>query len=215
MINDKDLAEYRTLSTILADLREKLSKKKHELRQLLEETAVYKRNAFIVLARANRLIRHLNGRQRQISGISYYLGELKARINKENLYSPVLVENQSGLEECETLPENCRNLRELKQWNLLIITWINDIKKKILQLELLELRCREIILSVNKALEAFHHESRIIRKKLYPLGVFSILHRFFRAIMGNNYFTFRDLEDIAALGKFTGLVLKIADSPLI
>jgi hypothetical protein len=205
MITDKELAEYKSLYATLGDLHKRFTGKKHEILLLLAKTAAIRRNALLVLGRSNRQIRHLTSRQRQVTGITY------------SFHVPLAVEEPEALPET-SLPEfkaDCRNIREIKQQGLLILALIDDVKKKLLQLDLLELRCRELILSINKALDAFRHESRIIRKKLYPFGVFSFLYRFFRSVFGKPYFTFRDLEDITALGRFTGLVLKIANSPLI
>ena len=217
MITDKEIAEYRSLCATLRDFHEKYLWRKRELRQLLEETAALRRDALQVLARANRLTLHLTGRQRQITGLTYQLGEIKARINQG-----ALLKGPGSAGERETLPEiqpefrpDCQSRREFKQRELMILGMIDDIRKSILQLDLLELRCRELILSINKAMEAFHHEWRSIRRKIYPFGIFSLLYRTLRGLWGRSYFSLHDMEDIAALGNITGCFLKIADSPLI
>jgi len=205
MITDRELTEYRSLYSTLVDLHKKFIRKKQEVFLLLEKTAAQRRNAFFVLSKANRLSRYLTSRQREITGVTYCL---------ENKF---LVKEHGTLPET-CLPEfktDCRSIKEVKQYGLLILALIDEIKKKLLQLDLLEQRCRELILSINKALAAFRHESWVIQRKLYPYGVFSFLRRFFRRVFGKTYFTFRDLEDITALGRLTSLVLKIADSPLI
>ena len=210
MITEREIAEYQTLRATLISLHEKFLKRKSELRRLLEETAVLRRNAFLTLEKANRLTRHLTGRQRQITGLSYRLNEIKARINRINQNYPVLFE-----EIPPDVREECRDRRELKQKELLFIGLIDRIRKNLLQLDLLELRCQELILSINKALEAFRHESRIIRRKIYPFGFVSLLYRSLRFLWGKSYFSTGDMEDVAALGAITGHVLKIADSPVI
>lgn len=218
---EKEIAEYRNLCAALRNLQERYSKRKQELRQLLGQTAVLRRDALLVLVKANRLTRHLTGRQRHITGLNYQLGEIKARINQ---VGPALF--KGGGEEGETLPGICEwqpqkdrspldSRRELRQNELLILGMIDGLKKNLLQLDILELRCRELILSVNKALQAFRHEARIIRRKIYPFGVFSLLCRTLRRLWGRSYFSLHDMDDIAALGSITGHVLKIADSPII
>jgi hypothetical protein len=205
MINNTELAEYKSLYTTLVDLHKKFIRKRKDIFYLLEETAAQRRNAFVVLGKANRLIRHLTSRQREITGISYCF------------------KNKLLIAELETLPEtrlpefntDCQNIKEVKQQEILILAFIDDIKQKLLQLDLLEKRCRELILSINKSLAVFRHETSIIRKKIYPYGVFSLFNRYLRSVFGKAYFTFRDMEDITALGRITSLVLKIADSPLI
>ena len=218
MITDRDFSEYRNLCTTLGNLREKFIKRRREVGLLLQKTASNRREALLVLAKANRLTRHLTGRQRQTAGISYRLGDIKMRINQAAL--PAF---KGSLDEAEPLSEiQARiptgmpaGIRELKSMGLAVIEMINRLKKTLLQLDLLEKRCRELILSINKALEVFRHEFKIIYRKIYPFGFFSFVHRSLRRLFGNNYFTFRDMDEVSALGYFTGLVLKIADSPLI
>ena len=172
----------------------------------------------LVLVKANCFTRHLTARQRQISGLTYRLEELKKRINQG---SPP-VQDLGGGDEVKYLPElrdwqaeeSCGSLRELKQKGLLILSLIDSLRKKLFQFDLLELRCRELVLSISKALEAFRHESTIIHRKLYPFGMFSHFCRRFRLLWGSPYFTLRDMENITALGNITGHVLKIADSPI-
>jgi hypothetical protein len=215
MIATRDLSEYQNLCYTLKKLHEKFLKRKDELKALLEETCSYRRKAFVVLAKANGLTRHLTGRQRQLTGVSYYLGEIKARVNQAGI--PAF---RGSLEDAENLiqadtSEKCRSLVELKRLALTIIGMIEHIKKNLLQLDLLEMRCRELIRSIDKALEAFRHEFRIIHRRIYPFWVFSFFNRSLRNLFGNTYFSFRDLDNIRALGNITGFVLKIADSPLV
>ena len=221
MKTDKDVKEYNFLCATLASLYEKFALRKQELRPVLEETAALKRDALLFLAKANGFTRYLTGAQRQRAGLTYHPGEIKDRIKHFDSLC-------GGTEETETQPVTrpeipaefqpeilAANRRELKQRGLLILGMIDTVKKKLLQLDLLELRCRELIQSIKKALEAFRHELKIIRRKIYPFGIFSFFHRSLRRILGGTYFSFRDLADIEALGKITGLVLQIADSPVV
>ena len=209
---------------MLGELHEKFLKRKQELRRLLEETAVQKRDAFRVLEKANRLTRHLTGGQRQITGISYHLGEIKARIRQVNQSSPVFfkgaileggVPSEIRHEFQPEFQEDHRSRVELKQKGLAILGLIDRIKKQLLQLDLLELRCRELIASIKKALLAFQYEFNKIRRKIYPFGIFSFFRRTLGCLFGYSYFAPRDLKEVSALGQITGFILKIADSPLI
>jgi hypothetical protein len=221
---EKELTEYRDLCVTLVSLREKLIKKKGELRLLVLETAVLKKNAYLTLAKANRLTRRLTGRQRQIA--SYHLDEIKARLkkNRELILQNGLGKNLPELQVDEFRPELQLEFRpefrtpsrlEIKKMELVVIRAIDEVKKGLLQLELLELRCRELIVSTRKALEAFRRESALIRRKLYPWGLFSLVFRSGRRFFGRTYFVFADMKDLADLGRITALVLVIADSPLI
>ena len=218
MISDKELSEYCSLCSTLDSLYKKFIKRKQEIRKLLEETAARRRETLLFLARANRLTRHLTGSQRYTTGLNYRLSEINSRINQ---LSPApfgnKIEDTELAEGYKTriLPGDFKSPLELRQTALAVIALIDRIKKQLLQLDLLELRCRELISSINKALEAFRHEARIIHRRIYPFGVFSFLHRSLRSLAGSSYFSYRDMNDVSALGNFTGLMLKIADSPLI
>ena len=225
----RELAEYRTLCAILCELHEKFTKRRQILRELLEETIARKKEALVVLVKANRLTLRLTGGQRQVTGIQYQLGEIKTRINQINQNSLVLFTRE--LDEVETLPPNfgaetrfdfqaenpdsSRIRKELKGKSLLILGMIDRVKKQLLQIDILELRCKELIASIKKALKAFHHEFGTIKRKIYPFGIFSFLKRIIGCLFGRNYFSSRDLKEISALGRITGYVLKIADSAVL
>jgi hypothetical protein len=223
MVRDKELVEYRKLYAALKALHEKYLERRGDICQALKECGALKRKALLALVKANRLTRHLTGPLRQAVGLSYSLNEIMARIRQagaeEN--SPVVTQSSEGLILALSEPadlqggDDYRKRRELRQKGLTILAMIDDLRKKILQLDLLGLRCRELILAIDKALEAFRHESIIIRRKLYPLGIFSVCFRSLRALAGSGYFSFRDIKELTALGNITGSVLKIADSPVI
>jgi chromosome segregation ATPase len=220
MIAEKELAEYGALCAALQELRRRFQDKKREVRKLLEETAGRRKDALELLAKANAITRHLTGRQRQIAGLSYHLCEIKAALKlaksiQGGQSDPVLAAIEDKIEIQRPIPEGCRTSLELKRSSLAVILMIDQIKKSLLQLGVLEMRCLELIASLNKALTAFRHESRRIHRRIYPLGFISVFCRFLARLAGNTYFTLRDLDGIAGLGNITGLVLKIADSPLI
>ena len=217
MISDRDMTEYQRLCVVLTSLHEKFLTKKQELKLLLEGLAHLRQEAFMVLAKANRITRHLTGQQRFIIGLSYHLGELTLRTKRiSQEYSP------GGLDESDAFPEiryrfqeNFKSGQELKQNGLMVIGMIDELKKKLLQLEILEMRCRELINSMKKSLEAFRHEFKIIRRRIYPFGIFSLSWRSLRGFFGKSYFRVEDMKELSSLGNITVLVLKIADSPLV
>jgi len=215
MITDRELKEYQSLCASLVSLHEKFLKRKQELQKLIVETAIKRKEALLVLARANRFTRYLSGNQRLAAGINYRLCEIDARINNT---SPVIFESNSEEMELSCVlqtrdgSEVCRNSRELKKLLIAVIDLIDRIKRRLIQFEVLEKRCKELISSINKSLEAFNFEWRNIRRKIYPLGILSLFCRFSRRCLGKPYFSSRDMGDVAALGNLTGLVLKIADS---
>ena len=221
MIAERELSEYRALCTTLGNLHERFLKKKRNVIELLNETSERRKDVLLVLAKANRFTRHLTVRQRQMAGISYQLGEIKERINQAGtlVFQGNLEVTETSVETVvktmgEIRQENL-NQRELKRMGIVVIGIIDRVKKNLLQLDLLEKRCRELILSIRKALEAFRYEFRKIYKKIHPFGFFSVFYRSIRKFLGKTYFNFRDMDDVMALGNLTSLVLKIADSPLV
>ena len=221
MIPDRELEEYRTLLAAAGALRERFQKRKEELSLLLDETAALRKETLLVLAKANRLTRHLTGGQRYTIGLSYHLGEINARIDRIN-QSSLLLSQSSGLvdngkvfAEGKPLPEireNYGSRGELRQKEVTVLGMIDELKSRLLKLDLLELRCRELLESVRKALETFRCEFRNIRRNIYPFGILSSLYRTLRVIRGSTYFSFRDLKDITYLGSITAAVLRIADT---
>jgi hypothetical protein len=219
MIAEKELTEYKALCAVLGELRDRFLERKQELKKLLLETAGRRKHALKILAKANGLTRHLTSRQRQITGLSYHWGELKAKLNLAITFQNSQSDTVFGIEKKNEIqlssPEDCLSFTELRRNGLAVISMIDQVKKSLLQLDVLEMRCRELMVSLDKALAAFRRESRRIHRKVYPLGFISFLCRFLRLAAGYTYFTLRDLGGIADLGNITGLVLKIADSPLI
>lgn len=220
MTIEKEIAEYEALCAVFRSLHGRFLEKKEEIRRLFEETLVLKRKTFLVLAKSNRFTRYLTGRQRQICGVSYRLGEITERIKQVNRFSPVIFDNKAEdggfISEIAALPrEEFRGRRELKQKGLAVLQMIDRVRKNLLQLDLLEMRCRELVLSINKAAEAFRFEYRNICRKLFPCGVLSRFGRALRNFFGRGYFSFGDMDDMAALGNITGRVLEIADAAVI
>jgi len=216
MITEKESNEYKTLCAALLELRGKLLDRKQELKKLLEETVKRRKDALEFLAKANGITRYLTGRQRQMAGLLYYPGEIKAKINSANSFLNINSgEDKTNKNEIQRpIPEDCRNSLELKRNGLALILMIDQIKKNLLELDVLEMRCRELIASLDKVMAAFRHESRRIHRSIYPMGFISFFYRFLRCLAGKTYFTFRDLNGIANLGNITVLVLKIADSSI-
>jgi len=215
----KDPAEYGKLCAVLKSLHGKYFSRRNEICRILAETAVLKKRAYTVLARANRVTGRLTVTQRQTAGISYSLEELKTRIKDIEIDRNALVLNNSNLQNSGNIipfPPKQEDLspKELKKNELAVLSMIDEIKKKILQLDLLEMRCRELILAINKSLEAFRHEFVLIRRKIYPYGVFSMCSRSAKGLLGTGYFSHRDMKELNALGGLTSSVLKIIDAKI-
>jgi hypothetical protein len=197
----------------LRELHQKYESRKEEIRSLLEETGALMHEAVLFLKKANRLTRYVTARQRQETGMRYHPSFFDSRLKGRDLLP--LMPNKI-LDHGEFPPELADpGGRELKLGELRMLRLMDILKKNLLALDLLEMRCRELLLSINKAQEAFRHEYALIRRRVYPYSFFSVLYKHFRRLRGFSYFSHRDLKELAVLGELTGHILKIADSPIL
>jgi hypothetical protein len=203
-----------SLSASLRELHEKHERRKKEIRSLLEETGAIMRGAVAFLEKANRLTRYLTAKQRQQAGILYHPSFFDSRLRGKD---PVSLIPNKILDRGEFPPELAgpggRLERRPEEPGMLRL--MDILKKNLLALDLLEIRCRELLLSIDKAMEAFRHEYASIRRRVYPCRFFSALYKHFRRLRGFSYFSHRDLKELAVLGDLTGHILKIADSPIL
>jgi len=220
--------EYNALRAAFWELYAQYTRRKEELRRILQAASEARVQALMVLLKANYLTRYLTTGQRQVSGYTYRLYDIKARIDSgkalgiqglsaESSGSLSYLDDPDG--EAKKLPAALddvpKTAGELKRRELLTLSLIDGIKGKLLQLDILELRCRELTLSLDTALRGFQYESACIRKNLHPYGVFSHLYRRFRLLRGSSYFTLRDMNDVRLLGTVTGHILTITDSDIL
>jgi hypothetical protein len=206
-------AETDSLAASLRELHEKCERRKKEIRGLLEETGALMKKALVFLKKANCPTRRLTARQRKEAGIFYPPSFFDSRIKGKNRLPAI----PDRILNPEVLPEltEAGGSRRLVPEELKMLRLIDALKKNLLALDLLEMRCRELLLSIDKALEAFKHEYASIRRRLYPYWVLSVLCKHVNRLRGFSYFSPRDLKELAVLGELTGDVLKIADSPIL
>jgi len=108
-----------------------------------------------------------------------------------------------------------KKIKQLKEEEIKILGYINDIKKNLVQFNAIESRSKEVIESINKSLQAYRYEYKNVKKKLFPMGFISkifkgIKHKIFR----KPYYSDKDLVYIQNLGNTTGFILKMVDSPI-
>jgi hypothetical protein len=211
---ETEAAATHSLSASLRELHEKHERRKKEIRSLLEETGAIMRGAAAFLKKANRLTRYLTARQRQQAGILYHPSFFDSRLKGRALVP--LIPNKT-LDRGEFPPELAEpgGRLERKPGELRMLRLMDALKKNLLTLDILEIRCRELLISIDKAMEAFRHEYASIRRRVYPYSFFSALYKHFRRLRGFSYFSHRDLKELAVLGELTGHILKIADSPIL
>ncbi|MDR1930551.1 MAG: hypothetical protein LBQ44_07990 [Treponema sp.] len=206
---------YGSLRASFLEFREKYRERKEEIRALLAKTEAAKRETLGFLKKANRCTRYLTGKQRRETGILYHPGFFDSRIRGHTRPVPVTPSSPDLKREIPPEFPGKKLPRELKEEEIKLLRLINSLKKELLALDLLEMRCRELLLSAAKALEAFTHEYRLIRRRIYPFRFFSALSKSFRRLRGLSYFSSGDLRELTVLGELTGHVVKIADSPVL
>jgi hypothetical protein len=210
----KGTGESGSLSASLGELHKKYEKRKKEIRGFLGETGALMKKALVCLNKANRLTRRLTARQRQETGVFYNSAFFDSLLRERELLPLIpskILNPEESLPELTELGDSMDfGLGELKMLRLMDL-----LKKNLLAMDLVEMRCRELLLSIDKAMEAFKHEYGLIRRRVYPLGFLSVLCKQLRRIRGFSYFSPRDLKELTVLGELTGDVLKIVDSPIL
>jgi hypothetical protein len=212
---EKEAAETSSLVVSLQDLHEKYERRRREIRGFLEETGACMKRAVVFLKKANRLTRRLTVRQRQETGIFYHPSFFDSCLNKRKELLPLVSNKILNPDEALRELTGLGSFRESELGQLKLLRLMDALKKNLLALDLLEMRRRELFFSIDKALKAFKHEYAIVRRRLYPYGVFSVLYKNFRRLRGFSYFSSRDLKELMVLGELTGHVLKIANSPIL
>jgi hypothetical protein len=213
-----ELERQESLRVFLEELSQKYDRRKEELLLLLEELMKTRGEALDALGQTRVFVRHLTmGQRRNLGGLFLALprekpGEgmgdealLRFGLQGPGLFRPP----REG-----PLLARKKNLRELRQSQLVLLGMIDGVKKNLLRLDLLDLRIGELILALQKSAGAFRREYRSVRLRLFPLGLFSKLLRGLRRLFGGYYFSGRDCGELGTLGALGLSILEIAGSPL-
>jgi len=108
-----------------------------------------------------------------------------------------------------------KKIKELKKEEVKILELINNIKKNLVQFTAIEMRSKEVIESINKSLDAYKYEYKTVYKNIFPMRIFSKILKFIKQkVFRKSYFSDKDLGYIAELGKTTGFILKMVDTPI-
>jgi hypothetical protein len=204
------MEDYCLLRAALDEWYKRYEARKAQVRLLLDELADLRRKAIRELDKAGRLTRRLSALQRKEMGFfvpqkaPYY--ELPRKAEKMPDVSPKPPAWVSG---------KFRNPRELKAGELAVLSVIEELKKNFLQLDLLEMRCRELLLSIAKAMKVYNHEYLRARRRIYPLSLLSMLFKRLKTLLGSAYYSKGDLKELRVLGNLTVNVVRIAESPLV
>ncbi|AEF80368.1 hypothetical protein [Leadbettera azotonutricia] len=213
----KELGEYRLLWAGFKELHAKYEERKTRLCLLLEELEGLRRRTLRELGKAARFTKHLTPFQRN------ELGLLPGKGNVWFVPQGQMASSQKKQRELPSLdpaslpvPSDAySNRRELKAGTLGLLSQIDALKKSLLQLNLLELRVRELLLSINKAMKAYAHEYRVVRRRIYPIFVLSALGKSWRRLKGMTYFTPRDIIELTVLGDIAVNIAGMTESPVL
>jgi hypothetical protein len=108
-----------------------------------------------------------------------------------------------------------KKIKELEKEEIKIIGLIDNIKKNLVQFDAIEMRSKELIGSIIKSLEAYRYEYDNVYKNVFPHGAISKISKAIKnKIFRKPYFSDKDLGFIQELGKTTGFILKMVDSPV-
>ncbi|MCL2478123.1 MAG: hypothetical protein FWF22_01375 [Treponema sp.] len=211
----EELADYNRLCFAFRELHQKHEEQKIRIITLLAQGAELKRRLADGLEKTERLCRRLSQLQRRQLGLLldplYYSlpGSAKTRLSQMAVLKPEL--EPVPIRE---FPQEYKNKRELREAEIRIITMIDGVKKKLLRLELLEMRLRELLVSVTGAMEVYELQWRKVRRGIYPLGIISVCWKCIKQILGGSYFSAKDLGGIAFLWDLSGNIAGMADSPV-
>ncbi|MCL2832156.1 MAG: hypothetical protein FWD78_03210 [Treponema sp.] len=214
----EDLADYNRLCRDFRELHLKYEEQKVRITCLLARTASQRRRLAAELGKAAALTRRLSGSQRRQLGM-FHDPYHNTKSGSPGTFSKAGAQADAALslkpEPCPLAavenPDEYKNKKELKAAEIRIITMIDGIKKKLLRLQLLEMRLGELLISLDKSLQAYDHQWRRIKRGIYPLGIISVWFKCIRGALGGSHFTAKDIKGIAFLQELAGNILNMAE----
>lgn len=107
-------------------------------------------------------------------------------------------------------------VKEIQEKKIEAITYLDQINKNLITLNIINVRSDEYIESLNKGIEVFQITFRETYRKIYRFGIISklykkLMHKFFNKKMFNE----NDLLEISHLGKCTSDIMKIIDTKIL
>ena len=211
----KELTNYFDLRLALGNLYMNHEKQKARVCLLLDELYKIRARLKKELGKTSRLSRHMTIMQKKQSGFLPESAEEYRFWERNEILLKPLLKPELSLIQIYGFQDDIKNTREIKAAEIKVITMIDEVKKKQLRLELLGMRIGELLVSINKAIEAYRHQWKQIYWTIYPLGIISILYKGIRKLLGAHYFTVRDLNGISVIGNLAGSIMKMANAPLI
>jgi hypothetical protein len=215
----EELDQYFRLCAALKELGEKYERRRARLRLLLQEVSRLKQKTLAELGKAWRLTRHLTIPQNREMGLLLDSGEKPFRPGALSNDTPIdmagALVKAAFFSKAPLLPEAFKNRRDLKAGEALVLSMIDDLKRGLLELDVLEMRCRELLASITRAMAAYRKEYRGILRRIYPFSIISRICKFLNKLAGNAYYSVRDVKELTALGSLTVNIVKMAEAPVL
>lgn len=108
-----------------------------------------------------------------------------------------------------------KEIKKIKEKEIEALKIIDDIKKNLLSFDLIEKRCNEIGLSIEKTQEVFTIELKKTYKKIYPYKFISKIFKQTKKIFQKNYFSKNNVKQIAHLGEIGRDLAKLLETNVI
>lgn len=109
-----------------------------------------------------------------------------------------------------------KKIRDIEEKILVVIKSIDDIENNIFEFDCLDIRSKELVVSIEKAIEVFDIEYKKVYCKLYPYGKHSNYIRLFRKhILRKNYFSKIDYKKICYIGGLATDFATLIDTKII
>ena len=92
---------------------------------------------------------------------------------------------------------------------------VKTARVNMVQFGIIQARTGELIAAIVKSVDVFNYQYKTAYRKLFPLGLFSKLWRSFRRFFAHPYFSWQEIGCLQNLGITAGLVLKMAEAPVL
>jgi hypothetical protein len=220
----EELDQYFRLCAVLKELGEKYERRRARISLLLQEVSRLKQKTLAELGKARRLTRHLTVPQNREMGLLFNPGKpfRPGALPNDAAFdmAGALVKEAPFLKEAlllqePPLPESFKNRRDLKAGEALVLSMIDALKRGLLELDVLEMRCRELLASITGAMAAYRKEYRSLLRRIYPFSIISRICKSFNKLAGNAYYSGKDIKELTALGNLTVNIVKMAEAPVI
>ena len=171
-----------------------------DMLKILELLNNARRHSLFQLQKIQILFKYLNWKQQE--QIERNCGR---NFSLKGIISPSLI---SGIKEDNLMPVPAERTASY-------VLQIKTARKNKVQFELVKARAGELISSIVKSAAVFNHQYAAVCRELFPFGVLSRIKRSIRRFFSHPYYSWRELRSLQNLAETAGLVLKMAEAPVL